>query len=221
MASPLQYNYSAAQPFLAGPDWDRLVPKLEAARAEVLADVELLNSKKPVPAEKDPLDSGFIELPRRLLNGEENNLLGRMTESAARLREQIDLLVSLGIGGSYMGLRAIFEAVCHPYHNELTRDERHGSPRLYFEGDNLDSDASAGLLELLKRRCKNPKEVAERWGIVCISKSGGTLETAAAFRIYRQALETYYGADSAEARNLIVPVTGEKGKLRDVSNHRK
>ncbi len=221
MVSQLQYNFSAAQPFLATPDWDALVPKLEAARAEVLADVELLNSKGAVPAAKDPLDSGFIELPRRLLDGAEGKLLDRMLESAKRLRDQIDAVVSLGIGGSYMGLRAIFEALCHPYHNELTREERSGSPRLYFEGDNLDSDASAGLLDLLKRRCTNPKELAQRWGIVCISKSGGTLETAAAFRIYREALEAYYGADSAEARNLIVPVTGEKGKLRDVSNHRK
>lgn len=221
MASPLQYNYSAAQPFIAGPDWDRVTPALEAARKEVIADVEMLDSKKPVPAAKDPLDSGFIELPRRLLDGGDNKLLDRMLESAKRLSDQIDVLVSLGIGGSYMGLRAIFEACCHPYHNELTRSERGGSPRLYFEGDNLDSDATSGLLDLLQKRCKNPKELTERWGAVVISKSGGTLETAAAFRIFRQALEKYYGPDSAEARNLIVPVTGEKGKLRDLSNGRK
>src|SRR6218665_429501 len=120
MVSQLQYNFSAAQPFLAPPDGDALVPKLEAARAEVLADVELLNSKGAVPAAKDPPDSRFIELPRRLLDGAEGKLLDRMLESAKRLRDQIDAVVSLGIGGSYMGLRAIFQTPCPPHHNQPT-----------------------------------------------------------------------------------------------------
>jgi glucose-6-phosphate isomerase len=221
MPSTLTYDPSAARQYIASPDWNRLVPAIEAARREVIADVKLLDSKGPVPASKDPLDAGFIELPKRLLEGGDNKLLDRMLESAKRLRDQVDSLVSLGIGGSYMGLRAIFESLCHPYHNQLTRDERGGVPKLYYEGENLDSDGMSGMLDLLKKRCKNPKELTERWGICVISKSGGTLETAAAFRVFRQALETYYGADSAEARNLIVPITGEKGKLRDLSNQRK
>jgi glucose-6-phosphate isomerase len=194
-----------------------LQPSLEAARKEVFADVQLLKSGGKIPADKDPLDAGFIQWPARLLAGEENGLLKKIEESAKRLRESVDRLVVLGIGGSYMGLRALFEALCHPYHNQLTRDERGGVPALHFEGENLDNDAAAGLLELLSKRCRDPKELTQRWGISVISKSGGTLETAAAFRIFREALETYYGKDSEESRKLVVPITGETGKLRNIA----
>ncbi len=111
MASPLQYNYSAAQPLHLGAG---LGPRDPGPRGRPQGshrgrrDARL---QKPVPAAKDPLDSGFIELPRRLLDGGDNKLLDRMLDSAKRLRDQIDILVSLGIGGSYMGLRAIFEAL--------------------------------------------------------------------------------------------------------------
>lgn len=218
MANTLRYDATAALGFIEPAALRGLKPSLEAARAETIADVADLKQKRAVPADKQPLDSGFIELPSELLAGGADRLLDRMLASAKRLREQIDILVSLGIGGSYMGLRAIFEAVCHPYHNDLTRTERGGTPRLYFEGDNVDNDAVHGLLQLLSARCTNPQELAQRWGICVISKSGGTLETAAAFRIFRAALEGYYGAGSDLARNLVVPITGETGKLRDVSN---
>ena len=55
--------------------------------------------------------------------------------------------------------------------------------------------------------------------LVPISKSGGTLETAVAFRLFREALEDFYGADSDEATEYVIPVTGEKGKLRDLSEN--
>jgi glucose-6-phosphate isomerase len=218
MPNTLHYDATTALKFIEPAALRGLAPSLEAARAETLADVADLRQKRAVPADKQPLDSGFIELPAELLAGGADQLLDRMLASAKRFREQIDILVSLGIGGSYMGLRAIFEAVCHPYHNDLDRADRGGAPRLYFEGDNVDNDAVHGLLQLLALKCKNPQELAQRWGICVISKSGGTLETAAAFRIFRAALESFYGAGSEQARNLVVPITGESGKLRDVSN---
>ncbi len=221
MPNALRYDASAALPFIEPAAMRGVRASLEAARAETLADVVDLQQSRKIPVDKQPLDSGFIELPTELLAGGVDQLLSRMEASAKRLRDQIDTLVSLGIGGSYMGLRAIFEAVCHPYHNDLARKERGGVPRLYFEGDNVDNDAVHGLLQLLSLRCQNPKELAERWGICVISKSGGTLETAAAFRIFRNALEHYYGAGSEQARNLVIPITGEVGKLRDVSNSAK
>ena len=218
MSSTLSYNPAAALKFLKPGAQDALAPKLEGARKEVVADIALLTSKGKVPAEKEPLDAGFIDWPARLLAGEENGLLKKIEDSAKRFREGVDRMVVLGIGGSYMGLRALFEALCHPYHNLMTREQRGGVPALHFEGENLDNDAAAGLLELLKTHCTNPKELAQRWGIVVISKSGGTLETAAAFRVFRQALETYYGAGSEQAKTLVIPVTGESGKLRSIAN---
>jgi len=123
-------------------------------------------------------------------------------------------VVVLGIGGSYMGARALFEALCHPFHNELTRVERRGVPRMYFEGNNLDADAMAGLLELLHKRCKDRTDPEQRWGLVVISKAGGTLETAVAFRIFLAALESYCGTDTHDLRSLVAAVTGSTGRLR-------
>lgn len=215
MSKQITFDHSAAD-FLVGKQLPLLAESLQAARDDAYADVELLRSGQEIPDAKQPLDSGFIDLPHRLLAGEDG-LLESMLSSAKALQEQIDSLVVLGIGGSYMGLRALFEALCDPYHNELLREQRGDVPKLYFEGNNLDNDTMDALLGLLKSQCQNPKELLERWGIVVISKSGGTLETAAAFRVFRNALEEYYGADSEEARKFVIPVTGEEGKLRDLS----
>ena len=212
----LQYDPAAARTLIEDAAWDGLTDALTAARDETLADVELMQGDQ-IPAAKQPLDAGFIEFPRRLL---ESDLLADMTNSAERLRAEIDRLLVLGIGGSYMGLRALVEGLCHPYHNEMSRDERGGAPRLYYEGNNLDNDTVAGLLELLRRHCTDPNDLLQRWGVVVISKSGGTLETAAAFRVFRDALEAYYGADSDRSRTLVVPITGEEGKLRSFAGER-
>ncbi len=214
--SVITYDPSACE-FLVKSARAGLTTALEAARIETLGDVELLNRTAEIPAEKQPLDSGFIDLPKRLLDGEDG-LLDRIEKGAADLQSKIDRLVVLGIGGSYMGLRALVEGLCDPYHNERCRTGRAGTPKLYYEGNNLDNDAVYSLLDLLKKQCKDPKDLAQRWGINVISKSGGTLETAYAFRVFREALDEYYGADSEEAKELVVPITGETGKLRNYSN---
>lgn len=220
MNEPIRYDPTAAHALLKDKHLKNIEAEAAVARQTVFDDVALLDSGAKISKEKRPLDAGFVELPRRLLDERASNpkssLLTRIERIAALLREQIDVLVSLGVGGSYMGARAIFEALCHPYHNELTRDRRGGAPRLYFEGNNIDNDALRGLLELLGTACTDPHNTAHRWGITVISKSGGTLETAVAFRIFRQALEQFYGRDARECRELVVPITGRKGKLRDL-----
>ncbi len=223
MTKLLRYDPSAALPFIDPQAMSDLIAPLEAARDETYADVALLRGGQSIPPAKEPLDSGFIDLPQRLLDEYEQNrstsLVGRMLETAQMLREELDRLVVLGIGGSYMGLRALFEALGDRYHNELARSVR-GAPRLYFDGNNVDNDVTLSLVNVLQQQCQNPQELAERWGTIVISKSGGTLETAAAFRIFRQALERYYGASSAESRKYVVPVTGEAGKLAEFSRAR-
>ena len=222
MVTRIRYDPTAAHKLIDGQSVTAIGDKLLAARDEVFADVALLKSGD-VPEEKVPLDAGFIELPQDLLRaenkgeGESRSLLSQLDEAAASLRENIDRFVVLGIGGSYMGTRALFEALCHPFHNELPRSERRDVPRIYFEGNNLDNDVQRGLLELLENQCTDAKNVEHRWGLTVISKSGGTLETAVAFRLFRGALESFYGPNSAEARNYVLPVTGRQGKLRDFS----
>ncbi|MDB4614446.1 glucose-6-phosphate isomerase [bacterium] len=220
MSKPIHFDPTASDRLLTKQTRDQIADRLVAARAEVLRDIEIFNGSADVPEEKLPLDAGFIEYPRRLLDDVAGDgLLNRIESVAADLRERVDSVVILGIGGSYMGARALFEALCHPYHNEMGRSDRQNVPRIYFEGNNVDNDCASGLLELLKTRSAN-EDTNSRWAIVVISKSGGTMETAASFRLFRSALEDAYGADSVEARELVVPITGETGKLRDLSASR-
>lgn len=223
MTNSIRYDDSAARKLIDEKWYEELQPALMAAREEMLKDIELLGSDA-IPADKQPLDAGFQNLPQQLLDEYESqgseSLLGRIEAKAQELREQSDRFVVLGIGGSYMGMRALFEALCHPLHNELTRDQRGGVPRLYFEGNNVDNDSITALQELLKTSCLDPKDVLQRWSMTVISKSGGTLETALGFRLFRESLEEYYGADSEESRSLVVPITGLEGKLRNFSNHK-
>ena len=150
MTSDLRYDPSAALSLLESGSLESLGEALTAARAETLADVELFESGGDVPSEKDPLDAGFINFPRQLLDEFEadasGSQLGRIIATAEQLRAEVDRVVLLGIGGSYMGARALFEALCHPYHNELSREARGGVPRVSFEGNNVDNDALSALL---------------------------------------------------------------------------
>ncbi len=228
-------SYDPTACFIPGSGLDKadlaaLAPKLKAAKDEVLAEAKLWAEQgndaanKAVAADKQPLDAGFMDLPDRLLaeykKDRKNSELGHILRVAERLRESVDKIVVLGIGGSYMGARALFEACCHPYHNELPRGARGGKPRIYFEGNNVDNDATQGLLDLLgcnTAGAKQGKTPEERWGIVVISKSGGTLETAAAFRLFWTKLLDSVGGDKKQLAELVVPVTGASGKLFELS----
>jgi glucose-6-phosphate isomerase len=216
---PIVYDYStllvaagetafAKQTGLTDADLKWLVPRQEAMRNEVLADGEMFGKGVPIPPERDPLDAAFFELPEKFL-GDDRKTLDSILATADRLAKDVDRVVVLGIGGSYMGARALMEGCCHPYHNELVRQRRGGRPRMYFEGNNVDNDAVQALLDLV--------EGDDDWAIIVISKSGGTLETALAFRVFFEALKKSCKGDQEKLRRRIVPITGEKGRLRDLA----
>ncbi len=216
---PITYDYSGlmaakdAPPFvrqtgLVDADLKWLAPRLAAARQDVLDNLALYERGGPVPEEMRPLDAAFFDLPDRLMD-EDQALLDRIIAAGDRLANDVDRVLVLGIGGSYMGARALMEACCHPYHNELSRQRRGGRPRIYFEGNNLDNDAVQGLLDLV--------EGDDDWGIIVISKSGGTLETAVAFRVFLEALRKSCGGDQEKFRRRVIPVTGESGRLRELA----
>jgi len=199
---------------------DRLEPMrtlMNAVRGQVAAERELVNP----PPKLQPLQAGFIDLPQKTLDAfrrkGDASELGKINRLANRLKENVDRCVVLGIGGSYLGAKALFDSLCHTYHNELPSKMRMGKPRMYFEGNNVDNDALQDLLELLENTCVEPEIAEERWGIVVISKSGGTLETAAAYRAIRAEAMKFYGPKSPLLKQLIVPITGPKGKLRDLA----
>lgn len=201
-------------------DLTGLHPRLEAARREVAqVDVRLCD-EGPVPAEKEPLDAAFYTLPEKMLSDylqiRQNSELGRIFRTAARLQETVDRVVVLGIGGSYLGARALMDVCAQPYFNELSRAARGGKPRLYFAGNNVDNDASQALLHLLGSG-RPAAGLDDRWAIVVISKSGGTLETAATFRPYLAALRSSVSGDAAKLAELVIPVTGSSGKLFELA----
>ncbi|TWT33549.1 Glucose-6-phosphate isomerase [Posidoniimonas corsicana] len=211
-------RYNPAGAFLSSggtsaADLEALAPKLQAARDEVLADAQLWADGAEVPAAKQPLDAGFHLLPDRLLaelkNKGAESELARLKATADRLADSCASVVVLGIGGSYMGARALMEACCHPYYNEVPPAMRGGRPKVYYEGNNVDNDAAQGLLDVLGSD-------TGQWGVVVISKSGGTLETAAATRIMIRELGDSLGGDQQLA-DYFVPVTGTSGKLFDLS----
>jgi glucose-6-phosphate isomerase len=228
----IEFNYAGAlQP--SGDAWTPVAElqaknyirpdRLEAVKQQLVLARQQVASERSManpPPRLLPLDSGFIDLPGKLLEsyrkkGADSDL-GHILAAAGRLREQVDRVVVLGIGGSYLGARALFDALCHTCHNELPDRMRMGRPRLYFEGNNVDNDALQDLLDLLENTCVDPAVREERWGAVVISKSGGTLETAAAYRVIRNELFRYYGNAPQTIRTYVVPVTGPSGKLHEL-----
>ncbi|MBM4381423.1 MAG: glucose-6-phosphate isomerase, partial [Deltaproteobacteria bacterium] len=111
-------------------------------------------------------------------------------------------LLVLGIGGSSLGAKALFTALCHPFHNLLPAAARGGRPRVFFP-DNSDGSTFAGLLEVVD---------LQRSAVAAITKSGGTAETWAQLLLLRERL----GAEAA--RRQVVAITDpEKGALRAVA----
>ncbi len=193
-----------------------LAPRLDAARAESLADVGRWRGGGTRAGEV--LDPAFIDLPDRLLAAYKadrtSSELFAILQAARRIREAVDRVIVLGIGGSYMGTRALFEALCHPFHNDLPRGERGGRPRLSFEGFNVDNDSAQGLLDLVAPAGKpRSDDLLDRWAMLVVSKSGGTLETAVATRLFLATLADAVGHDRKRLAEAVVPITGKTGKL--------
>ncbi len=205
-----------AQHFLTAARLKELAPRLLQCRSQVAADREMRN----VPVEMQPLEAGFIDLPQATLDqfrrkGEASEL-GKVLALANRLKENADRVVFLGIGGSYLGARALFDALLNSCHNELPPENRLGVPRIYFAGHSADNDALQHLLDLLQITCVDPERREERWAVVCISKSGTTLEPAIALRVFRREAAEYYGLRSPWLKELFAAVTAPASRLRDL-----
>ncbi len=193
--------------FLAPTRLKAIVPQIMQIKQQVATERELIEA----PANLRPLDSGFVDLPDKLLadlrKNKDKSELSRIQALATQLRDLCDRVLILGIGGSYMGARALFESLKSSFHNELPYETRLGVPRFYFEGNNVDNDAFQDVLELFQTTCLSPEDKQERWASVVISKSGKTLETAAAFRVIRREAKEMYGKTEL-LRKMIIPVTG-------------
>lgn len=146
---------------------------------------------------------GWIDLPTEYDKEE----FARIQKAAAKIQNDSDVLIVIGIGGSYLGARAAIEALSHSFYNELPKDKRK-TPEIYFAGNNISSTYVNHLLDLIE---------GKDFSVNVISKSGTTTEPAIAFRIFRAALEEKYGKE--EARKRIYATTDrEKGALKKLSD---
>ena len=219
---PISYDASAvlATGGIQQTDLDDLAGSLSTAREESLNDLDRWRADG---AGEESLDPAFLDLPERLLadygTRRPESELFSILRTSRRLREAVDRVVVLGIGGSYMGTRALFESCCHPFHNELSRGERGGRPRLSFEGFNIDNDSAQGLLDVLRSHLSggDGDDLLAQWAMLVVSKSGGTLETAAATRLFLSALSESLGRDVKQVAERVVPITGASGKLASLA----
>lgn len=128
----------------------------------------------------------------------------RVKKAAKKIRENCDIFVVIGIGGSYLGARAAIEFIKTPRFNELTEN----SPKIYFSGNNICTTALSELLALCRGKdiCVN-----------VISKSGKTTEPAISFRIFRELLEEKYGEEGARER-IFVTTDKTQGALKSLAD---
>lgn len=146
--------------------------------------------------------TGWLSLPVTMPDA----LVDRVTAAAERLSHTSQIVVVVGIGGSYLGARAVMEASGSHFHHLLQED---GFPHVIFAGHHLSSSYHADLLHLLDQR---------DYSVIVISKSGTTTEPAVAFRLLKQHLEKKYGAREAASR--IIAITDEhKGALRKMADN--
>ena len=140
---------------------------------------------------------GWLHLPSSVTVEE----IAKIKTTAEVLRENCDTIVVAGIGGSYLGARAVIEALGNSFDWLLT-DRK--NPVILFAGNNISEDYLAELCELLKTK---------KFGVINISKSGTTTETALAFRLLKKQCEEQRGKDMA--RKVIVAITdAKKGAAR-------
>lgn len=146
---------------------------------------------------------GWITLPDEI----DEDLLSSIENDARFIARNSDIYVVIGIGGSYLGARAIIEALQNNFASLLSQDHR-GKPYVVYAGNNISEDYLADLLKILDQR---------DYSLAVISKSGTTTEPAIAFRILKRHIEDKYGKE--EARKRIIAITDQsKGALKRLSN---
>lgn len=146
---------------------------------------------------------GWIDLP---VNYDKDEF-ERIKKAAEKIKNDSDVLVVIGIGGSYLGARAAIEMLSHTFHNSLDNSKRK-TPAIFYCGNNISSTYMAELLEAVEG-----KDIS----VNVISKSGTTTEPAIAFRIFKDYLEKKYGKE--EAKNRIYATTDKaKGALKTLAD---
>lgn len=187
--------------------------KLNYSKAsEFINDDEIKNMKTAVLSAQNTLDEkngagcdylGWTTLPVNY----DINEFERIKKAAAKIRENSDVLVVIGIGGSYLGAKAALDMLTNSFYNLFDKNDRK-APQILFAGNSISSNYLHDLVNLVK-----DKDIS----VNVISKSGTTTEPALAFRIFKELLEKKYGKDGARER-IFATTDKAKGTLKSLSD---
>ncbi|MBO6146472.1 MAG: glucose-6-phosphate isomerase [Lachnospiraceae bacterium] len=186
------YDYAKALKFINEKEVELIRPQVEAAK-------ELLLSKKG--AGNDFL--GWLDLPEDYDKDE----FARIKKAADKIRSDSEVLLVVGIGGSYLGARAAIEFLKHNFFNSVGKDKRN-APEIYFLGNNISTTYIHDLIEVIGDR---------DFSINMISKSGTTTEPGISFRIFKELLEKKYGKENAAGR-IYATTDAHKGALKTLAD---
>jgi len=173
-----------------------------------VSDAELKAVAKPIKLVHQELISkkcpgndfiGWLDLPSRI----PATLISDIQATAKKIRDNCDVFIVLGIGGSYLGAKAAIDFLKPNFFNELSSEK----PKIYFAGQNLSADYLHDMLQVVKDK---------RVIINVISKSGTTTETAVVFRVLKQYLEKLYGKNNIKDK-IIATTDAVKGSLRKLA----
>ncbi len=162
--------------------------------------VEDINGELTVKSNDENEFVGWLHLPSKYKDSEEYN---RIKKCAEKIKKDSDILLVIGIGGSYLGARAVIEAL----HNSIYGEDK-TKPHIIFVGNNLSPDYINDIIHILE---------GKDFSINVISKSGTTTEPAIAFRIFREIIENKYGLKEARER-IYVTTDAKKGALKELAD---
>ena len=145
---------------------------------------------------------GWVTLP----SDYDKEEFARIKKAADKIRKDTDILIVIGIGGSYLGARAAIEFLKGPYYNAL----RDGAPEIYFAGNSISGSYLSDMIKLCE---------GKRVSINIISKSGTTTEPAVAFRVFRKYLEEQYGEEEA-AKRIYCTTDKARGTLKALADEK-
>lgn len=178
---------------------------------DFIRENDLIGLKKQVESAHETIETksglgkdflGWVDLP---VNYDKQEF-SRIKAAAEKIKKDTDVLIVIGIGGSYLGARAAIEFLKGPYYNKLSEN----CPEIYFSGNSISGSNLADLLKI----CEN-----KRVSVNIISKSGTTTEPAVAFRVFRKLLEERYGEKEAASR-IYCTTDKARGTLKQLADEK-
>lgn len=178
----------------------RIFEKNVMEYADLVADIHKELHEK-AKGRKEPL--GWLNLPTNYDKKE----FEKIKKSAQKIRENSDILLVIGIGGSYLGARAVIESLTNTFYNMQDKETRK-SPQILYVGNNLSPNYINDIIDIIGNK---------DFSINVISKSGTTTEPAISFRIFREIMENKYGIKEAKKR-IFVTTDARNGALKKLAS---